>query len=347
MPRLFALLALLSVTPGARAQSVRLQLYDHIVGTQLAHNAPLPAGTEVFVVSKTETRAMRLRSGYSEVVEGLPTARRDRLGRGGQTEGTYVPTARAQRVYFVIARLPDGRLFQSYVKTADADWQPGFDAVSGGRLSMGRVTGVVERTLRAALPAPEPSRRTPRRDPAPAPNAGTGTASRGSRAGTGPVLTPDTGNAGFPSLGDTTRADTTGADTVLTAITPLDSLGAMDSLPAGAVRLDEGGDAETARPWLWALLGAAAGAALTALVLVPVYERRLRHQREHLIRLVPDVGTREQAAAERREQAATTREADTVRTEKTLAQIEQLQGLIRTRDAEIQKLRQELARKTW
>jgi len=281
-------------------------------------------------------------------VQGLPTARRDRLGRNGQTEGTYVPTSRAQRVYFVVARLPDGRLFQSYVKTADADWQPGFDAVSGGRLSMGRVTGVVERTLRAALPAPVVARTPARRasDAPPASNSGSAPPSGGTSGGDVQPPAADSLDAGFPALSDTTQSDS-GTDTTVTATTPLDSLGAVDSIPAGAVRLDEPDDATARQPWVWALLGGLAGIALTALVLVPLYERRLRNQREHLIRLVPDTSAREQVAAERREAAEVTREADSARTQKTLAQIEQLQQLIRARDAEIQKLRQEVARKVW
>ncbi len=323
----FALIALLPFAVGVQAQPVHLQLYDHIVGSDLAHNAPLPAGTEVFVVSKAETRAVRLRAGYSEVVQGLPSARRDRVGREGETDGTYVPTARARRSYYVAARLPDGRLFQSYVKTADAGWQPGFDAVSNGRVSMGRVTGVMEATLRAALPAREAAR------PAAPPARTTGAPEAAPNAA--PTASPD--SARLFARTDTLAADSLAADTTVTDTTALDSLGALTAIPPDAVRLDEPEDApaRSAWPWLWALGGLALGAALAAAVLVPRYERRIREQREHLMRLVPTADAR----PARHPDAVALSEAEQARLDRAVANVEHLQTLVRTRDAEIQKLR--------
>ncbi len=331
-PRTLAALAvLLLVALPTQAQSVRLTLLDHVVGTEILHNAPLPAGTEVFVVSKGDARPVRLRSGYGEVAGLLPTARRDRIaGREGQTEGAYQPTARSGRSYFVAARLPDGRIFQSYVKTADAGFQPGFDDVSTGRVSMGLASGAAAEALRASLPsaAPPPAavpRAAPdRREPTPSVTPARTPATDSARLIAAPVdpLLADSLGAAY----DTTFLDTSGA------LTPTSAPDDDSDLVA---------DVGTARApvWPWALGGLAIGAAVAALVLVPVQRRRLQRQREHLLRLVPDPEARAAADAERSAALGAERAADTARFDNTMAKIESLRAMLRQRDDEIRRLR--------
>lgn len=335
--RLSCLLALcLAAALPARAQTVRLTLLDHVVGTEIVHDAPLPAGTDVFVVSKGDPRSVRLRSGYGEVTAALPTARRDRLGAGGRTEGAYQPTARSRRSYFVVARLPDGRLFQSYVKTADAGWQPGFDAVSGGRVSMGRATGAAERTLRAALPSVAAA--APRRDTtaaptvaALAPTTGPASAQRDSLAADSArrVAATTVGGdslAGTLAAYDTTLLDTSGG--LLPTTTPTDDAALVADV-----------DDERGPIWPWALGGLLAGAALASAILVPLERRRLQRQREHLLRLVPDPDARAAAEAERTAALDAQRTADSERFDSTMMKIDTLRAMLRDRDDEIRRLR--------
>ena len=283
-------------------------------------------------MSKGDPRPVRLRGGYGEVAGLLPTARRDRIvGAEGQTEGAYQPTARSRRSYFVAARLSDGRIFQSYVKTADAGWQPGFDAVSGGRVSMGLASGAAAEALRASLPsATPPAAAAPRAAPvrsettaaAPVvPSAATTDSARRAAAPVDPLLADSLGAAY-----DTTFLDTSGA--LARTTTPADD----SDLVA-----DVGGT--RAPVWPWALAGLAAGALIAALVLVPVQRRRLQRQREHLLRLVPDPEARAAAEAERAATLGAQRAADTVRFDSTMAKIESLRAMLRQRDDEIRRLR--------
>lgn len=256
-----SLLFLLAALP-AQAQNVRLQLFDHVEGTAIMNNQPLPAGTEVWVVTKPETRAVRLREGHGEVVAGLPSATRDRVGQNGYTEGSYPATARAGRSYFVVARLPDGRIFQSYVRTGDAGMQPGFDAVQGGRISMGAAPEVVRAQLASALTAPAAAE-NPSVD-APAEPDGT-------EAEEGPA------ELNLPDFPDTSLLS---EDSAWAAVRPVPMQEADDDPvteePAGGVRA-----------WLWFLLGLAAGGAAAYFGAATYYERLLRRQRENLLRYVP------------------------------------------------------------
>lgn len=327
--RRFVLLCLALLASGsAAAQSVRLTLLDHVVGTEIVNNAPLPVGTAVWVVSKNDPRSVRLRSGYGEVTAGLASARRDRIVSDGQTDGRYQPTARSRRSYFVVARLPDGRLFQSYVKTADAGWQPGFDAVSGGRVSMGVATGAAAQTLRAALPSPAAA------PAATAPPA----------AATTPAPDPDrpTAIASPPGAPDTlARPDTTALDSL--GGLPASAFDTLVTERTGDDGLDEAtlvAESDVDRPvWPWALGGLLAGAALTAAVLLPLHRRRLDRQRDHLLRLLPDTDTRAAVDAERDASLDAQRAADTARFDRTMQQIDTLRAMLRDRDDEIRRLR--------
>ena len=337
---------LVAALPSA-AQSIRLTLIDHIVGSDLVHNAPLPAGTDVWVVSKDDPRSVRLRSGYGEVATGLAAARRDRVAAGGQTEGRYQPTARSRRSYFVVARLPDGRIFQSYVKTADAGWQPGFDAVSSGRVSMGQASGAAAQALRSALPgtapaaAPSsaapapPAAATPGADRTPAPGADTG-------ADTGAALPVplDTTGRTQRAIDSATAAAQRFADSL--AGLPASAFDTVATARSTASLDDATLVAESAeeRPlWPWLLGGLLAGALLAAAALWPVHQRRLDQQRDHLLRLVPDAEQRAALDAERAASLSAARVADTARFDRTMKQIDTLRSMLRDRDEEIRRLR--------
>ena len=324
---LFAALASLALaTAPARGQSVRLQLFDHVVGSEVLHNTALPAGTEVFVVAREETRAVRLRNGYGGVTAALSGARRDRVGEGGFTEGTYAPTARGRRAYFVAARLPDGRLFQSYVKTADAGWQPGFDAVTGGRVSMGEAPARARASLAPALAAL--SARV-----APADGAGDSSRLRPPAAPTDTAGTAPLEPAFLPPVADSVlRAESRAA------ATPVE-LEPAGPLPPGAEGL---GEPAPARPWPWALGGALSGAALTAAALLALARRERRRLHAHYTRLLPDPDERARAEAAWRTEAEAERRAEAARHARTAQQIEVLQHTLLARDAEIVALREDL-----
>ena len=321
-------LALVAVLPAA-GQNVRLQLVDHIVGSALLHNAPLPSGTDVWVMGRADARAVRLRGGYDEVLGGLPTATRDKLGASGFTEKSYAPTARSRRALFVVARLPDGRLFQSYVKTADEGWQPGFDAIQGGRVSMGRVPAAAAARLDAALAPATPAADTARTataspNPTVAPQADTaalGAARRDSLAAAGALAPSDT------LLADSTRA--------ATGVEP------VSAVPSSAVPVTDDDAPRAARRWAWMpfLLGLAAGGVFVGALLALRYERMLKRQRDHLMRLVPDDAERERAEAERAGRVRAAQEAEQQHSDRVFKQIEMLQEALRGRDAEIARLR--------
>lgn len=267
MPKYLLPLLLLLLALPAQAQNVRLQLFDHVEGTVIMNNQPLPPGTEVWVVTKPETRAVRLREGHGEVVAGLSSATRDRVGQNGYTEGTYPPTPQASRAYFVVARLPDGRIFQSYVRTGDAGMQPGFDAVQGGRMSMGLAPQGVRNQLAPALtaaPAPEAS---PIEEPA---------QPEGAEAEDAPL--PE--DLDLPDFPDTSLLSD---DSALAAMRPV-------PVPMREAEDEEPVEEESpgaSRGWLWFLLGLVAGGAGAYFAAAAYYERLLRRQRENLLRYVP------------------------------------------------------------
>ncbi len=278
--KLFLPFALLLVAVPVRAQTVPLQLIDHVVGTEILNNKALPAGTEVWVVPKAETRAMRLRNNYDEVVAGLPRATLDRVRDNGLTVQTYRPTAQASQAYYVLARLPDGRLFQSYVKTGDAGMQPGFDAVQAGRISMGAVPGNVRARLLAVLPGrvaePPATSNPPPSD-----------------------IEEAIGNEALEEVVPATPDDVS-----LPAFTtaPPDSP-FTEPLPVPLQEVEEEylpGQAERParnRGWLWFLAGLLVGGAAAYFGAATYYERLLRQQRENLMRYVPMLEAEEPADA--------------------------------------------------
>lgn len=303
----------------AWAQNVRIQLVDHIVGSALLHNAPLPAGTKVWVMGKADARPTRLRSGYGEVLGSLAGATQDELAANGFTRNTYAPTARSKRSLFVVARLPDGRLFQSYVKTSDDGWQPGFDAVKEGRVSMGRMPASVAARFDAAL-APD-SARTPAVAPPPADTAATTALVDSAKAADSLAV-----------------SDTLLADSVRTAA----GVEPVEAVPPNAVAADDdGGAAPTKRGWAWLpfLAGLLAGGLLAGLVVRSSYEKRLQRQRDHLMRLVPTEADRAREEAEHAERIRAAEEAAQQRSDRVFQQIELLQEALKARDHEIARLR--------
>ncbi|MBE2187494.1 MAG: hypothetical protein IAE99_12040 [Rhodothermales bacterium] len=319
--RACALVLLLAAVP-AWAQNVRLQLVDHIVGSALLHNTPLPAGTKVWVMGKADARPTRLRGGYGEVLGSLASATQDELAANGFTRNTYAPTARSKRSLFVVARLPDGRLFQSYVKTSDDGWQPGFDAIREGRVSMGRMPASVASRFDATLaPAFDSARTT-----APAP----------------PFVdtaTQAVERAGLPSASDSLAAsDTLLADSAAAAA----GVEPVDAVPSNAVAVDDGGGVPPSkRGWAWLpfAVGLFVGGLLAGLVVRSNYKKRLLRQRDRLMRLVPTEADR---AREEAEQAERLREAEATaqqRTDRVFQQIELLQEALKARDNEIARLR--------
>ncbi len=257
--RYFLLLFFLVAAPAIHAQTTGLQLFDRIVGGEIVNNRALPGGTEVWLVRWPEARAMRLREGYEPIIAGLATAEEDELAADGQTIGRYATTRVGRRSLYVLARTPRGELMQSYVKTGDAGWQPGYDAVSSGRVSMGIVPASVEGRIRAALDARDASNR-----------AGDGE---------GPGDPPLVELPGAPEPSE--------PDTIAEAIVIPDSLAALAQSDAPLVSTSPEPDAlntgleETApMPWGWLLIGLVIGGLVGAAIAVSLASRRLKRQRE-------------------------------------------------------------------
>ncbi len=266
--KLFSLAFLLALTPALAAQTVPLQLWDHVVGTEILHNATLPEGTDVWIVTRNEARAVRLREGYGDIIAGLPAATRDKLGPGGRTRGTYPRTARARTGYYVLAQLPDGRLFQSYVKTGDAGMQPGYDDVQTGRISMGLVPERVAPRLRAVLTNAPPD--------VPATNH--------------TAALPDEPLAETPGTPDGVALpafEQALPDTFSSAPVPLAEVeDDFVSAPSDVIAA-EPAEPRAPRGWLWLLGGLLLGAAAAYFGTAAYYERLLRRQRENMMRYVP------------------------------------------------------------
>lgn len=149
-------LLLLLIAQPALSQSVRLELRDAVQGNVIVRDNPLPAGTLVWVAQKPETRAMRLRDGYSEVRAAMFNAQSDSLDANSRTFRSYASTSSIRQAYFVFARTPDGRFFQSYVTTSDEGKRPGFDKVEGGRILMGPIADSTARSILAIVQPPPP-----------------------------------------------------------------------------------------------------------------------------------------------------------------------------------------------
>lgn len=148
------LLVALPVAAQAQSNAVRLELRDAVERNATLRDRPLPEGTLVWVAQKAETRAVRLREGYDEVRAGLRSAQRDSVGAESRTARAYARTSQVGRAYFVFAQTPDGRFLQSFVETADAGMQPGFDAVISGRILMGPIADDVAASLLAIVQPP-------------------------------------------------------------------------------------------------------------------------------------------------------------------------------------------------
>lgn len=259
--RYFLLLFFLVAAPVAHAQTTGLQLFDRIVDGEIVNNRALPGGTEVWLVRWPEARAMRLREGYEPIIAGLATAEEDELAADGQTIGRYATTRVGRRSLYVLARTPSGKLMQSYVKTGDAGWQPGYDAVSSGRVSMGIVPASVEGRIRAALAARDASNRA------------------GESEGPGdppPVTLP---GAPEPSEPDTIAEALSIPDSLAALADSSDAL--IAAMPAERDQLEvELGEDETPMPWGWLLLGLVVGALIGASIAASMASRRMKRQRE-------------------------------------------------------------------
>lgn len=311
----------------AWAQNVRLQLVDHIVGSALLHNAPLPAGTKVWVMGKADARPTRLRGGYGEVLGSLASATQDELAANGFTRNMYAPTARSKRSLFVIARLPDGRLFQSYVKTSDDGWQPGFDAIREGRVSMGRMPASLAARFDAALASTSDSTSDSTRAVASAPLPADTTAQAAGRT--------DSSASDSLAISDTLLVDSAAAAMGVELV---------DAVPPNAVAVDADGAPSSRRGWAWLpfAAGLLVGGVLAGLIVRASYEKRLLRQRDRLMRLVPTEADRAREEAEQAEQAERLREAEATaqqRTDRVFQQIELLQEALKARDNEIARLR--------
>ena len=254
------LLLLFLFAPAAHAQTTGLQLFDRIVDGQIVNNRALPGGTDVWLVRWPEARAMRLREGYEPIIAGLATAEEDELAADGQTIGRYATTKVGRRSLYVLARMPNGNLMQSYVKTGDAGWQPGYDAVGTGRVSMGAVPSSVEGRIRAALAARDASNRA------------------GEDEGPGdptPVTLP---GAPEPSEPDTIAESLVIPDSLAALADANDAL--IATMPAERDVLGTAEPNEAPLPWGWLLLGLVVGALVGASIAASMASRRMKRQRE-------------------------------------------------------------------
>lgn len=309
MTNLFRLLLLLPVAALAQT-SVPLQLYDHVQGTEVIRNRPLPSGTTVWVVPRPETRAMRLREGYGEVSRYASGVIRDRLGSDGRTNGRYAPTDASKLSYYVLARTPDGRLYQSYVKTGDAGMQPGFDAVQGGRVSMGPLPPVARQALGGLL------------DDAPVrPNT--------------PAVRLDSVAAEDPAL--VISADSFGAGA---GVVPDSVLEAERQAARRPVELAPVGPLPTPSGFAWGsfLLGLLLGGVLAGAGLYGVFRQRMARQRADLLALMPSQEQQRIEVEQARSELSEALAAERTRYEKLLQEVRRYQSALAERDALLQRL---------
>ena len=158
-----ALLVLAALPDRSSAQdSTRLTLLDRIdePGTNPSSSGdPLPEGTRFIVrpsASEEGDDPPKKLEGWQAANLDFPADSASTLAAGGRTPGRYAKTGSAGQVYYVAALTLDSTLYQSYVNSgAQGEFQPGYDAVASGRMTMGPVQGSrtdkIAGTLRSAL----------------------------------------------------------------------------------------------------------------------------------------------------------------------------------------------------
>ncbi len=136
------------VAAQSAADSVQLHLIHRVrAPDQPPHESkPPPAGTEIVVVPIAAGQALTLpnlapltRDTLVQKARAIPPQTLDARGR---TSVRYATTPDARRIYYVLARTPDGTLYESYVNTGTSEtprFVPGADAVLTGRMTIGPV----------------------------------------------------------------------------------------------------------------------------------------------------------------------------------------------------------------
>jgi hypothetical protein len=164
-PFSLALLAhTLAMPPGAPVQQESIQFTLRAAPDGVfSRGTPLPPGTRIAVLdSATANRgAVRLRSFQADALARAATARYDSLHGDGSTYEVYPSTPESDRAYYVVARTPEGELYQSVVKAGGAGVLPGYDAVFSGNMTLAPVEAGQARQLLAALPGLTPAPSTP------------------------------------------------------------------------------------------------------------------------------------------------------------------------------------------
>jgi len=153
--RIGFLLVLVLSAGSAHGQSVHLTLQKSAKapGSTAYEGLPLSGGTDLVVLRQARDNAHTLSNvgceSRVELVQALRYAApseisTDHVVGGGQTESRYERT-RGQ-IYYILARTPDGELFESYV-ASDYGMVPGFDTVFSGKMSMGPVPEGARKTM--------------------------------------------------------------------------------------------------------------------------------------------------------------------------------------------------------
>jgi len=145
--------------PAAHAQPrTRLTLVDQIPepGASAVKGQPLPAGTQVVVLFENESEfhtLSNLGTSHSELAQRIRdgSGMTMRLQEGGQTPESFGTTENSGKIYYLLARTGEGKLYESYVYSGVRGFRPGFGAVQNGDIKMGPVPEEHRDTLRAAL----------------------------------------------------------------------------------------------------------------------------------------------------------------------------------------------------
>lgn len=142
------------------ADSVQLHLIHRVrtPGQPPHESKPPPAGTEIVVVPVAAGQSLTVpnlapltRDTLVQKARSIPPQALDAQGR---TAARYATTPDSRRIYYVLARTPEGTLYESYVNTGTSEtprFVPGADAVLTGRMTIGPVPRAERDRMRAVF----------------------------------------------------------------------------------------------------------------------------------------------------------------------------------------------------